>query len=576
MPYMSLYRKYRPQNFEQIVGQNAIVTTLKNQVESGEISHAYLFCGMRGTGKTTTARVFAKALNCQNGPTSNPCNNCYTCMAINAGSMMDVIEMDAASNRGIDDIRDLREKVNFPPTEGRYKIYIIDEVHMLTTEAFNALLKTLEEPPRHVVFILATTEPNKLLPTILSRCMRFDFTRVSARDIVKRLKDVMVDLNACPDDKALAEIAANSQGSVRDALSLLEKAISFGGKDFSHDDVLNMLGAVSMDVFHEITRAVQNKDSSMVLKITDRIIAQGKDLIRFSSDLQKHFRNILMVCIGAGRNLIDVMDEDYEVIKNASKSFTKESLLAMINILRGAENDLKWSAQPRVVLEAALVKLTIPLLWEGIEGCISRIEELERRIDSLERSKSSSKNDSSPISIQPQSDIQLDKKDEDNTDDNTVDESEIEEVETEHKKHAHKEHADVTDSETDLKRIRQLWPDVVERLGEKRKKRLQVTINEGEVFPVEVDGNKIYLCCQKGDFYKEIIEAEKNNIEEAIKEVTGFDLCIKGFKKPNQTNTSGGKIKPINSEMIQIAGTIDKICRIKNFAKESQIFLGLK
>lgn len=279
MSYVALYRKYRPQTFDDIVGQSAVVTTLKNQLSSGKIGHAYLFCGMRGTGKTSTARVFAKALNCEKGPTPNPCNVCASCRAINSGSMMDVIEMDAASNRGIDDIRDLREKVNFAPSVGRYKIYIIDEVHMLTTEAFNALLKTLEEPPRYVVFILATTEPNKLPQTILSRCMRFDFTRISTTEIVERLRKVVRDLGIEAEDRALVEIARSSQGSVRDALSLLDKAVAYGEARLEHQDILTLLGAVNQEVYYDISKVVLQGKSGVLLEILDRLAKAGQGFV---------------------------------------------------------------------------------------------------------------------------------------------------------------------------------------------------------------------------------------------------------------------------------------------------------
>lgn len=384
MSYVALYRKYRPQNFAEIVGQKAIVTTLRNQLKSGKVGHAYLFCGMRGTGKTSTARVFAKALNCEKGTTENPCNQCASCRAISNGSMMDVIEMDAASNRGIDDIRDLREKVNFAPSEGRYKIYIIDEVHMLTTEAFNALLKTLEEPPKYVVFILATTEPNKLPPTILSRCMRFDFTRIITTEIAGRLREVVKDSGVDVEDKAIIQIAGHSQGSVRDALSLLDKAMSFGGEKLVYEDVLTLLGAVSHEVFYDISKAVIKCDSSAILDIVDQIAKQGKDLFRFMDDLLQHFRNLLMICINVDRNLIDVIDEDYARLQEISKGYTKEKLLSILNILKDAANDVKWSSQPRIIVESTLVKLTLPALWEREEGYIARIQQLEQKVSYLE------------------------------------------------------------------------------------------------------------------------------------------------------------------------------------------------
>ena len=385
MSYVALYRKYRPQTFDDIVGQSAVVTTLKNQLSSGKIGHAYLFCGMRGTGKTSTARVFAKALNCEKGPTPNPCNVCASCRAINSGSMMDVIEMDAASNRGIDDIRDLREKVNFAPSVGRYKIYIIDEVHMLTTEAFNALLKTLEEPPRYVVFILATTEPNKLPQTILSRCMRFDFTRISTTEIVERLRKVVRDLGIEAEDRALVEIARSSQGSVRDALSLLDKAVAYGEARLEHQDILTLLGAVNQEVYYDISKVVLQGKSGVLLEILDRLAKQGKDLFRFLEDLLEHFRNLLMVSIDADRKLIDVIDEDYRELKKIAQGYTKEKLLSILGILKDAANDAKWSTQPRIIIEAALVKLTLLELWEEQEGYISRIQQLEEQLAAMQR-----------------------------------------------------------------------------------------------------------------------------------------------------------------------------------------------
>ncbi|HHV19513.1 MAG TPA: DNA polymerase III subunit gamma/tau [Thermoanaerobacterales bacterium] len=534
MSYVALYRKYRPQNFDEIVGQKAIVTTLKNQLSSGKVGHAYLFCGMRGTGKTSTARVFAKALNCEKGPTENPCSECASCRAISSGSMMDVIEMDAASNRGIDDVRDLREKVNFAPSEGRYKIYIIDEVHMLTTEAFNALLKTLEEPPGYVVFILATTEPNKLPPTILSRCMRFDFTRISTTDIAGRLRKVVNDLGVDAEDKALIQIAGHSQGSARDALGLLDKAIAFGKEKLSYEDVLTLLGAVSQKVFYDVSTAVMKGNSTAVLDVVDQLAKQGKDLFRFMDDLLEHFRNLLMTCINADRNLIDVIDEEYVKLQEISKGYTKEKLLSIINILKDAANDVKWSSQPRIIVEAALVKLTLPALWEREEGYIARLQQLEQQVADLqEQLKNMPSNGIGPVENQPISQLldSIPTQDVLHMDPAGSHSSPLPETIKKPKKksksvESHKQKAD--DSEA-LASIQKAWPKVMDSLSAKGKMTLLSFVKAGGIRPVKIEKNKLYLLNNGDSVYEEKILAERHTIEAIVKQTTDLDVTLKGF-----------------------------------------------
>lgn len=534
MSYVALYRKYRPQSFDDIVGQNAIVTTLKNQLSSGKIGHAYLFCGMRGTGKTSTARVFAKALNCEKGPTENPCNSCTSCRAINNGSMMDVIEMDAASNRGIDDIRDLREKVNFAPSAGRYKIYIIDEVHMLTTEAFNALLKTLEEPPQYVVFILATTEPNKLPQTILSRCMRFDFTRINTADIVDRLREVVMDSAIEAEDKALLEIARSSQGSVRDALSLLDKAIAYGEAKLEYNDILTLLGAVSREVFYDISRTVLQGTSAELLGILDQVAKQGKDLFRFLDDLFEHFRNLLMVSIDADRKLIDVIDEDYRELQRIAQGYTKEKLLSILNILKDAANDAKWSTQPRIIIEAALVKLTLLDLWEKQEGYISRIQHLEEQVAALQRRL---EHIEEPVVKSP---IQDDKVEQERNalEKNASELESLQNMDIINNKELPEKGAELENSKKQAARaadddiVRQLqkeWPKVLESLSSKGKMGLYSTLKVGKIVPAKIEKGKLFLLNKGEAFFEELILSEKNIIEEVIKQVSNVDIIIKGF-----------------------------------------------
>lgn len=547
MSYVALYRKYRPRNFDDIVGQDAIVTTLKNQLSSGKIGHAYLFCGMRGTGKTSTARVFAKALNCEKGPTENPCNSCASCRAISSGSMMDVIEMDAASNRGIDDIRDLREKVNFAPTEGRYKIYIIDEVHMLTTEAFNALLKTLEEPPAYVVFILATTEPNKLPPTILSRCMRFDFTRITTTKIVDRLREVVTDSGIEAEDKALLEIARSSQGSVRDALSLLDKAMAFGKEKLSYDEVLTLLGAVSHEVFYDISQAVLQCSSGDILEIVDQVVKQGKDLFKFLDDLLEHFRNLLMVCINADRNLIDVIDEDYVKLQQISKGFTKEKLLSIIGILNDAANDVKWSSQPRIIIEAALVKLTLLDIWKKEEGYISRIQHLEKQVAALQKQL---ENINQPILKSQNQDFNVIQENVPMPQNNALtprlinrqNTTLIDNKDTTKKQVESQKPKEQTTDDTKVFSIMQKdWPKVLESLSTQRKMTLLSTLKAGGVVPAKVEQNKLYLLNKGGTVYEEIIMAEKHTIEEVIKQISNVDITIKGFISEENISQDGAE-----------------------------------
>ncbi|WP_286680768.1 DNA polymerase III subunit gamma/tau [Tepidanaerobacter sp. EBM-49] len=530
MSYVALYRKYRPQTFDEIVGQKAIVTTLKNQLKTGKIAHAYLFCGMRGTGKTSTARVFAKALNCEKGPAENPCNECDTCRAISNGSMIDVIEMDAASNRGIDDIRDLKEKVNFAPSQGRYKVYIIDEVHMLTTEAFNALLKTLEEPPDYVIFILATTEPDKLPSTILSRCMRFDFTRVSVNEIIGQLEKVTGDLDIKVEKRALSQIAAYSQGSVRDALSLLDKAAAFGKGEITYQDVLDLLGAVGNEVFYGISNAAVKADISAMLNAVDDISKQGKDIFRFTEGLLKHFRDLLMVSIDADRSLVDATDEDYARLKEISKEYTKEKILSIIDILNDAESEIKWSSQPRIIVEAALAKLVLPALWKKEEGHIARVQELEKKVAALEaRLENVMTNTGSHVKKEPVSDIK-------NVTDsvNVADlSSKAEPIKADEPKKPEKKVKPLDKDETDdkevLQTIQKSWPNILKTLTGKGKMKLISFIKAGEIKPAKIENKKLYFINEGDAVYEEMILAEKHTIEEMIKEIANIDITVKGF-----------------------------------------------
>ena len=307
MSYTALYRKFRPVEFEDVKGQEHIITTLKNQIEANRIGHAYLFCGTRGTGKTTVAKIFAKAVNCEHPVNGSPCGECAMCRSIAAGTSMNVIEIDAASNNGVDNIREIREEVAYRPTEGKYKVYIIDEVHMLSIGAFNALLKTLEEPPEYVIFILATTEVHKIPITILSRCQHYDFKRISIETITDRMRDLMQEEQVEVEEKALRYVAKAADGSMRDALSLLDQCIAFYlGQKLTYDNVLEVLGAVDTDVFSRLLRSVIRRDVPKVLDIVDDLVMQGRELTQLATDFTWYLRNLLLV--NTSDNIDDVLD----------------------------------------------------------------------------------------------------------------------------------------------------------------------------------------------------------------------------------------------------------------------------
>lgn len=359
--YTAIYRDFRPDSFDQIVGQDHIVRILKSQIASGRTGHAYLFCGTRGTGKTTTARILAKALNCESEDVAaRPCCECASCRAIKEGSFMDVIEIDAASNNGVDNIRELRESVKYPPAVGRNKVYIIDEVHMLSTGAFNALLKTLEEPPENVVFILATTEPQKLPATILSRCMRLDFRRVSEKIIADNMRMICEARGLEADEAALALIAVNADGSVRDSLSILEQCISTGEKRITRDDVAEMLGTAGEEVMIELTDLVMRADMSSALLLLDSAINSGRDVKQFMKEWLAHFRNLLMAkYIQDPESALNMSLENVERVRKQSNEISTDLLNRGITELTKTISESRWSAQPRVMLEMCIVRLGV-------------------------------------------------------------------------------------------------------------------------------------------------------------------------------------------------------------------------
>ena len=355
--YRALYRQYRPEVFDEVLGQDHIVRILQNQIATGSTSHAYLFCGTRGTGKTTTARLLAKGLNCLSEG-QRPCGQCPNCQAIKEGSFLDVIEIDAASNRGVDDVRELRESVKYPPAAGRMKVYIIDEVHMLTTEAFNALLKTLEEPPEYVTFILATTEVHKLPATVLSRCMRLDFKRVPETVLIKGMSDICASLGINVTEDALRIIAANADGSVRDGLSILDQCIAGRDDQVTADDVLEFLGASGAEDFLELTDMVRKKRTEEAIIFLSRLLEDGKDVRQFMRDWTGHYRNLLLVkYMRNPETVLGMSAENIERLRRQAAVLEPEDINRGIMELSSMSNEARWSTQPRILLELAIVRL---------------------------------------------------------------------------------------------------------------------------------------------------------------------------------------------------------------------------
>lgn len=379
--YLVIARKYRPQQFNEIIGQEHVTTTLINAIENNRVAHAYLFTGPKGIGKTTIARILAKALNCQKGPISIPCGKCTSCQEITRSMSMDVLEIDGASNRGIDEIRELRENVKFAASGGKFKIYIIDEVHMLTQEAFNALLKTLEEPPMHVKFFFATTNPNKLPATILSRCQRFDLRRIPNDLIVKRLQHIAKCEKIKISSETMYTIARCANGSMRDAESTLDKLTAYSGTNISQEDTLTILGVVAQELLYNISEAVANSNIDKALTTTIEVFEQGKDLNQFVLDLTNHFRNILLAKYSPDiHKLIELPSDEISRIINLSKNFSQAQLLEIINTLTQLQGELKWSLSKRIALEVGIIKITRTKQKISLDQLIDKLTELEEKL----------------------------------------------------------------------------------------------------------------------------------------------------------------------------------------------------
>ncbi len=381
MAYTALYREYRPKTFEDVVGQVHITTTLKNAIKTERIAHAYLLCGTRGTGKTSTAKIISKAVNCLNPKEGEPCNECEMCNKINSGTAIDVIELDAASHNGVDNIRDIIEDVQYPPQEAKYKVYIIDEVHMLSVGAVNAFLKTLEEPPNRVIFILATTDPQKLPITILSRCQRFDFKRIKNEDIFLMLRNIIDHMGVYAEDKSLELVSRISDGAARDALSILDQAISMSNGKVEYENIVQMLGLMTNEGLIKLTDAVIDKDIEKSIREINEIVQLGKDIHLFRKDMTTHMRNLMMIKISDNPDdVLDMSIENIELLKSQAYKIRVEEIMRHIKILQEAEDNSKYSKQGRIYLELAVIKMCKVEYDTSMEIMLSRLNKIEESI----------------------------------------------------------------------------------------------------------------------------------------------------------------------------------------------------
>ena len=497
--HKALYRAYRPQNFEDVVGQEHIIRTLKNQIENNNVGHAYLFSGTRGTGKTSTAKIFARAVNCENSVNQEPCNECEVCKDILNDNIMDVVEIDAASNNSVDDIRELRENVKYSPTKAKYKVYIIDEVHMLSQGAFNALLKTLEEPPSYIIFILATTEPHKIPATILSRCQRFDFKRVTVKDMTARMQKICNEENIIVEDKALNLVARNSQGALRDALSILDQCISFGDNKIEYKDVVELLGTVNVEQLFELAKCIIEQDTRQSLQILNEFVIWGKDIRNLINDLIDHFRNLMVCKVSSDlEEIISLPEETIDQLKLQAKYVDINDLIRILNILSTTQDQMRVSSNPRILAEVTMMKIAQPMFDESKEALIKRIENLEKIIESGEikvNAQSTSQNNITSIAKEEES----------------TKEVEYEQVKSE----------DVKLIESSWKKIRQVIKDA---------KQVPLSVLLGDVSSFNVYDNVLYLIYKDGYAFAKKKLSEENTIsyiENVIRETISRSFNIK-------------------------------------------------
>ena len=514
--HKALYRVYRPKNFSDVIGQEHIVRTLKNQIENNNVGHAYLFCGTRGTGKTSTAKIFSRAVNCTNLHNDEPCNECENCREILEDKTMDVVEIDAASNNSVDDIRELRENVKYSPAKAKYKVYIIDEVHMLSQGAFNALLKTLEEPPSYVIFILATTEPHKIPATILSRCQRFDFKRVTVKDISSRMRYICEKEGIEADEKALNLIARNSQGALRDALSILDQCISFEGNKISYNDVIELLGSVNIEQLFDLAEYIIKEDTRKSLQILNDFIIWGKDVRNLVNDLIDHFRNLMVCKISNDLDeIISLPEETIDLLKQQAETIDTNNLIRILNILSEAQDGMKISSNPRVLMEVTMMKIAQPMFDESKEALIKRIENLEQKIES------------GNIKVNHISTNQtVDNFNENNQqNNNTVEKQEDENIEYENLKG------------DDIKLVEKSWKKILQKMKEDKNQVIRALLQDVDSFNISEDTLYI-IFTDNYSFAKSRLDspATIQYVEKVIREVLNRSFSVKIALKSQLSN----------------------------------------
>ncbi|MBN2103979.1 DNA polymerase III subunit gamma/tau [bacterium] len=542
MAYLVLARKWRPDSWEKLIAQDHVTSTLKNAIQYQRLAHAYLFTGPRGVGKTSAARILAKTLNCENGPVVTPCNTCSNCLEIAEGRSVDVFEIDGASNRGIDEVRNLRENIRYTPAKGNYRIYIIDEVHMLTTEAFNALLKTLEEPPQHVLFIFATTEPHKVPATIVSRCQRFDFRRVSTQHIISHLKTICQDEKIKIEENALLLIARKAEGSIRDSLSILDQMISFTGDQIQVEDVIKALGLIDEELFFKVTEVIAERNLSQCFHLVDKVFKSGYDLQEFLHGLGEHLRNILIVRSTGELDFIEKTADFKKRYREVSQIFQEEDILRMIRIITETSAVLKYSENSRIALEMAIVKMAKLDKTVTLEDLMAKLSQLPMNPGD----SASSVADDTPPTVPSSSGPESGEKTSVGTDTSVPKKTSNRETDRPDGSGSTGKMSSVQDkdikshesgcSTIDIKTIQLHWEDIVDRV-----KRKKITVGSflQEGIPVRMDGDVLEIGFGLSNgFHIDAILRGKSLVIQALKEVLEMNLkfrCVKGDYKSEET-----------------------------------------
>ncbi|MCU0642932.1 MAG: DNA polymerase III subunit gamma/tau [bacterium] len=542
MSYLVLARKWRPQKFEDVVNQKHVVLTLQNALKTNRLANAYLFAGPRGIGKTTIARILAKAINCEQGPKENPCNQCDSCNDITDGRSLDVLEIDGASNRGIDEVRNLRESLKYAPNPGKYKIYIIDEVHMLTTEAFNALLKTLEEPPTRVMFMFATTEPHKVPATIISRCQRFDFKRISINEIIEQLKHVCAQEQIDIDDDSLHLIARKAEGSMRDSQSLLDQAISFCGTKIVSSDIINILGVIDWEIYFNLTNFISNNDLKGAFQLVEDLFNNGYDLVEFLLGVNEHLRNILITKTVKSADFVEASDNYKQKYHQIVNNFEEQDLLRLIQIVSDSQYGIKRSSNPRLYLEMVVTKMIQLDKVQKIDALIQSLDSLKEKFSqnsmnvphSALQQKSQPKTPAAPVS--ESADQKKSPEIEKNVVRDVQQQPDQKVIATSPSYHedSQKAHPPIS-----IEIIKTQWPHIIEEI-KKRKIALGSFLNEG--WPENIDGNELIIAFgMENGFHISSINRNRKSIEEIIREVVGVPLQIKCMQAeaPSADNSNG-------------------------------------